>query len=507
MVDRFLTEHVQPDGTVTLKKLLARPGPEGRNCVARLQTLTKLKLAVEERPGVWRLTGGWKETLTRLGEQNDRIERLYPIVGEKAAEYQFVDPKLPLSNFGAVVVGKGLHDELSGEMFVAVQATHGQGYYIPIRPEVAETLHRGDTIRVGFKAEDWLKPADKAIAQVAKENGGVYAPREHQRELETKQATKSDADTLSPANLVEGNVRRLERLVAYGLASQLPEGRWRVPSDLIAQLESRERTHPRPRLQIDKFSPAKREPAAPLITDLEKERMAIGEAAAQRLGLAFVANPQRFRGQLVPAPAGPSGTEYVQVVDYRHRQLALVPKPKDAERLRGKVVTVSRDPAGRLSIRDQSGDFPLSRAQRTDRHPPRKERTHGKHEEESWQTQVRAPHRTAGPRRSSKTGDDPHRGFRGHRAGAERLRRMGEGVGIREADTCRGHVQDDRLRAPRPLRPRQVLAGAQANGRSDSRDDRNRSTSAPAAMPAASSPSSGLPDRNRTNRSRTAKWA
>ena len=350
MVDRFLTEHVQPDGTVTLKKLLARPGPEGRNCVARLQTLTDLKLAVEERPGVWRLAGGWKESLVRLGEQNDRIERLYPIVGEKAAEYQFVDPKLPLSNFGAVVVGKGLHDELSGEMFVAVQATHGQGYYIPLRPEVAESLHRGDTIRVGFKAEAWLKPADKAIAQVAKENGGVYAPREHQRELETKQATKSDADALSPANLVAGNIRRLERLVAYGLASQLPDGRWRVPSDLIAQLESRERTHSRSRLQIDKFPPAQREPAAPPITDLEKERVTIGEGAAQRLGLAFVANPQRFRGQLVPAPAGPSGTEYVQVVDYRHRQLALVPKPKDAERLRGKVVTVSRDPAGRLSI-------------------------------------------------------------------------------------------------------------------------------------------------------------
>jgi|GEM_PF-577312 len=350
MVDRFLSEHVQPDGTVTLKKLLARPGPEGRNCVARLQTLTDLKLAVEEQPGVWRLANGWKESLTRLGEQNDRIERLYPIVGEKAAEYQFVDPKLPLSNFGAVVVGKGLHDELSGEMFVAVQATHGQGYYIPLRREVAESLHRGDTIRVGSKAEAWLKPADRAIAQVAKENGGVYAPREHQGELETKQPTKSDADALSPANLVAGNIRRLERLVAYGLASQLPEGRWRVPSDLVAQLESRERTHSRPRLQIDKVSPPQRERAAPPITDLEKERVTIGERVAQQLGLTFVANPQRFRGQLVPAPAASSGTEYVQVVDYRHRQLALVPKPKDAERLRGKVVTISRDPAGRLSI-------------------------------------------------------------------------------------------------------------------------------------------------------------
>jgi Protein of unknown function (DUF3363) len=319
----------------------------------RFQTLTELKLAVEERPGMWRLVGGWKESLIRLGEQNDRIERLYPIVGEKAVEYQFVDPKLPLSNLGAVVVGKGLHDELSGEMFIAVQATTGQGYYIPVRPEVAESLHRGDKIRVAFKAENWLKPADRAIAQVAKENGGVYAPREHQRELETKQDAKVGADALSPANLIEGNIRRLERLGAYGLVTQLPDGRWRVPFDLIAQLESRELTHSRSRLQIDKFSPPQREPAAPPITDLEKERVTIGEGVAQRLGLAFVANPLRFRGQLVPAPAGPSGTEYVQVVDYRHRQLALVPKPKEAERLRGKVVTITRDPAGRLSI--QSG--------------------------------------------------------------------------------------------------------------------------------------------------------
>ncbi len=79
--------------------------------------------------------------------------------------------------------------------------------------------------------------------------------------------------------------------------------------------------------------------------------MALGQAAGQRLGLAFVATPHRFSGQLVPGPSGSSGTEYAQVVDYRHRQLALVPKPKDAELLRGKVVTLSRDPAGRLSVR------------------------------------------------------------------------------------------------------------------------------------------------------------
>jgi hypothetical protein len=116
-------------------------------------------------------------------------------------------------------------------------------------------------------------------------------------------------------------------------------------------LESRERTHPRQLLKVDKAVRPQREPAAPAAERFEKERVALGQAAGQRLRLAFVATPHRFSGQLVPGPSGSSGTEYVQVIDYRHGRLALIPKPKDAELLRGKVVTLSRDPAGRLSIR------------------------------------------------------------------------------------------------------------------------------------------------------------
>src|SRR6185312_15048170 len=92
--------------------------------------------------------------------------------------------------------------------------------------------------------EKWLKPADEIIARVARENGGVYDPAQHQRDLENIRGSRPAEAAPSPADLVTGNVRRLERLAAYGLASPLPDGRWRVPSDLLAQLESRERTHP-----------------------------------------------------------------------------------------------------------------------------------------------------------------------------------------------------------------------------------------------------------------------
>jgi hypothetical protein len=351
VLDRFLGDHVGPDGTVTLRKLLARPGPEGRNCVARLQTLEQFKLAVEKPPGIWRLADGWKESLARLGERSDRLDRLYPIVGERAADYQVVDPKVPISPFDGVVLGKGLHDELSGQLFAAVQGPDGNGFYVPLRPEVAEVLSVGEKVRVGFKTEPWVKPADRILARVAQENGGVYDPRQHQRALENLPRKTSDAGDRSPADLVKANIVRLERLARYGLASRLPDGRWRVPPDLIAQLESRERTHPRHLLHIEKVRPPERERTAAPIADSERERVALGQAAAASLGLAFVPNPPGFRGRMVPSPAGPSGIEYVRVVDEGRRQFTLVPKPKDAERLRGKVVTVSRDHAGRLSIR------------------------------------------------------------------------------------------------------------------------------------------------------------
>jgi hypothetical protein len=127
--------------------------------------------------------------------------------------------------------------------------------------------------------------------------------------------------------------------------------RWQVPADLIAQLESRERTHPRHLLRIEKARAPERDVAVDPISDSERERLALGQTAAARLGFAFVAAPARFQGRLAPSPSGPSGTEYIQVVDYRHRQLTLVPKPKEAEPLRGKIVTLSRDPGGRLLIR------------------------------------------------------------------------------------------------------------------------------------------------------------
>jgi hypothetical protein len=128
-------------------------------------------------------------------------------------------------------VGKGLHDELTGEMFVAIKTAAGHGFYLRLQPAVAEALQERDVVRVGFEGEPWLKPADRIVARFAQENGGFYDPVRHQRALEGLRHPPGGGDQPIPAERVAANVRRLERLARYRLATRLADGRWRVKDD------------------------------------------------------------------------------------------------------------------------------------------------------------------------------------------------------------------------------------------------------------------------------------
>jgi uncharacterized protein DUF3363 len=350
-IDRAIADHAGSDGVVSLKQMLSTPAPEGGNCVARLKTLEQFDLAREDPPGTWRLADGWKDSLEQLGEYHERMERLIPLVGRKAIDYQVLDPTIPGAPFEGIVVGKGLDDELTGQMFAAVQTSAGQGYYIRLRPEVAESLRKGEMVRVGVQTESWLKPSDRIIERFARENGGIYDPTRHQRALETLPRASGAGDEPSPAQRVTANIRRLERLARYRLATRLSDGRWQVVPNLISELEARERTHPRHLFRVEPVRAPALDPARAQVPTPENERAALGRQHAGRLGLTFVSDPPRFRGRVYPCDPTPSGREFVRVVDESRRQFTLVPKPTGIERLRGRVVVVSRDHDQQLSIR------------------------------------------------------------------------------------------------------------------------------------------------------------
>jgi len=354
-IDRVISDHSSPDGSVTLAKLLAAAEGERLACLDRLQALEEMQLAVKEGAGVWRLADGWKGFLVQRGEDRDAADRLRALVGEEASRYRVLRPENPVPVTDGVVVGIGLHDELNGDLFAAVKTAAGQGYYLRLSSQAAGTLQEKDAVRLGVEVEPWVKPADRIVSQFAQKNGGIYDPVRHQRELEGLRQAQSGDRQPTPAERVAANGRRLERLERYRLARRLADGRWQVPADLLSQLESRERTHPQQRLRFDKIGGPAREAAPPRTPDAASERDTLARALSKELRLAYVAEPPAFRGLVKACTPTPTGREFVQIVDYRTGQFTLVAKSPEVARLDGRMGQFARDREGRLTLQIDRG--------------------------------------------------------------------------------------------------------------------------------------------------------
>jgi len=354
-IDRAIADHSSPDGKVTLPTLLAAPAGEGQACLERLQVLEEMQLARKDSAGVWQLAEGWKGFLIRRGEDLDAQARLRPLVGDEAARYQVLRQENPVPMSEGVVIGKGLHNELTGEIFVAIRTTDGKGYYLLVPANVAEALKDREVVRVGFQEEPWLKPADRIVSRFAEGNGGIYDPARHQRELERLPRSPSDHAQPHPEERVRANVRRLERLARYRLVTRLPDGRWQIPADLLKKLEDRERTHPQHRLSLDRAQSPTRNPTPSRGRDVPSEKEILGRALSRQLGSVYVSDPPAFKGQAELCPPAPSGREYLRIVDGRGGQFTLVEKPLGGERLIGRTVHVTRDPQRGLSLQIDRG--------------------------------------------------------------------------------------------------------------------------------------------------------
>jgi hypothetical protein len=330
-----------------------------------LQALEEMQLAVKEGAAVWRLADGWERFLVRRGEDLDAANRLRALVGEDASLYRILRPEDSVPVTHGVVVGLGLHDELSGEIFAAVKTAARQGYYVRLPSQAAGTLQEKDAVRLGVEVESWVKPADRIVSQFAQKNGGIYDPDRHQHELEGLPQAPSGDRQPTPAERVRANVRRLDRLERYRLAKRLADGRWQIPADLLSQLESRERTHPQHRICFDKIGPA-REPARPPAPDVASEREALGRALSKEMRFTYVAEPPALRGRVMACAPTASGREFVRIVDYGRGQFTLVAKSAAAGLRQGEMVRLRHDRVRGQSPRSIAG-FPA------DQTTPRKE--------------------------------------------------------------------------------------------------------------------------------------
>ena len=362
----------------------------------RLETLSRLGLAGRLARGAWQLHEGWEDVLKSLGERGDIIKRIHQLAPGDVARYRIPEPGQAFDPVEGVVRGKGLHEELTGDLFAVVETQSGETHYLRLDQRTAESLRVGQIVRVAAIAEPWVKQTDHVLSRLASLNSGIYDPARHLQQLT---ASASANPPVSPSDLVAGNVRRLERLERYQLATRLRDGRWKVPADLVQQLESRERTHPNRRIRIDhagadlatqarypgptwldRLSPTAPERAAwgfgaevakaledraiylrarglepgsqRVAAELDaSERTRLAGQVAQELGCSLAEVRDGFQGTLAACPALPSGRAFIRIVNARTNEFVLVPAGPQTGRFEGRLVEVSVTAEGHVSLR------------------------------------------------------------------------------------------------------------------------------------------------------------
>jgi type IV secretory pathway VirD2 relaxase len=266
-VDRQLATIAGPERTVRLADIaraadarkLSRP-----HAVRRLENLERLHLAERLSPASWRLEEGWQEALKRLGERGDIIKRMHQALGRAVTTPRIFEAgSAPVEG---VVRRKGLHDEQTGAPFVIVETERQEAHYVRVPLSAREQLRVGERVRVAEVPAKWVTAPDQAIAREAGLHGGIYSATEHERRLRLKPMVIAGRP-VPPDAIVAVNLRRLERLARHQLVTPMPDGSWKVPSNLLDVLREREKTHPQHRIQIDRLdrTPDQARPRGPTL--------------------------------------------------------------------------------------------------------------------------------------------------------------------------------------------------------------------------------------------------
>ena len=152
--------------------------------IGRLKKLARMGLAREEEPTRWSLTSGMEKTLRELGERGDIIKTMHRAIMERglargADDYVIHAGRAEQKPTVGRVIGKGLAgDELTGRLHLVIDGADGRVHYVELSEAVAGETRTGSIVEVG-RPEAASRPADRNIAELARENGGVYEPAIH----------------------------------------------------------------------------------------------------------------------------------------------------------------------------------------------------------------------------------------------------------------------------------------------------------------------------------------
>jgi len=198
---------------------------ERASMLQRLRHLEGLHLAARQGSNEWQLKAGWEETLRALGSRGDIVRSLAAGIGPEHAHrtVRFAEGGGQIERpFTGVVISQGPEDELRDTRFLLVEDLAGTIWHVPARGlEAGELPPRGSVVEVSTRPAS-PRQADRTIAGIAAETGGIYSDALHQR-----------LDPGASADYRLAHKRRLEALRMKGLVERASDGSWRIPPDYL----------------------------------------------------------------------------------------------------------------------------------------------------------------------------------------------------------------------------------------------------------------------------------
>ena len=245
----------------------------------RLRFLETLELTSRGENG-WAMKSGWQDELRALGRRGDIIRSLANMEVRKldasnlhALPRDFGGGGEILGRLAATLPG----DELRNGKMVLIQGLDGRVWSVEMTEQEAAQLPKvGGIVSVGRKAIE-PKPADRTIAAIAENNGGVYSEGLH-----------AASDPSSSPTFRLAHKRRLEALRRLGVAERRSDGSWKIPADferLVSNADAK-----RQRLSIDVRSWLPIEKLVDRRAETWLDRMELGVADEARGALATELN-------------------------------------------------------------------------------------------------------------------------------------------------------------------------------------------------------------------------
>jgi len=367
-----------------------------RRLSARLQVLESFGLAENRGAQEWAMKDNWKQELKAIGKRGEIYEEMHRAVGGDPSRYRIYDRRQHGKRVEGRIAATGLADEWHDRYYIIVESQNGSSWYVDLDRSADPDLYRkGQIVSVNSEKESWLKKVDHSIAGFAESHDGMYDSRKHLKELPSPVVELSSGGKVEGKAYVEAHERRLERLERFDLASHMPDGSWRIPSNLVEKLQERDATNPvvrrkieqqssislpeqetlRGRAWIDRFTDKADHPEfathgfgkelgesvrrrALFLQELgidpldpargkkldQLERHDLAEAIRKRDGGTYreLRDGERLQGMLTDEGVLPGGKHYARIADPRSKEFSLVPWRKDFEQLVSKQVELVR---------------------------------------------------------------------------------------------------------------------------------------------------------------------